>query len=491
MTATNQDTMKTGFLHEDFLLETPQARELFHGYASPLPIIDYHCHLPPGEIAEDHRFENLTRIWLAGDHYKWRAMRTCGVPEQLITGDASDWEKFSAWAETVPKLLRNPLYHWTHLELKRPFGVADRLLDGTTARGIWEECNAKLATPEYSARGILAQMNVEVVCTTDDPVDTLEYHRQLQNEPGCPVAVYPAFRPDRAVAVDDAKMFQAYMQRLGKSADIEIRDFATLLDALRSRHDFFHEHGCRLSDHGLETVYAEEYTEIDLQRPLEMLLRGELPGIADRLKLKSALLHELAVMDWEKGWTQQFHLGAMRNINSRMMRVLGPDSGYDSIGDFEIGRPVARFLDRLESKQKLAKTIFYNLNPRDNEMLASLIGSFQDGSVPGKIQFGSAWWFLDQLDGMAAQITALSMIGVLSQFVGMLTDSRSFLSYPRHEYFRRLLCTILGQEMQSGILPNDTVLVGAMVKDICYNNACRYFAFPPPRGRKAQRGKEA
>ena len=469
-------------MHDDFLLESPQAKELYHRYASSLPIIDYHCHLPPRDIAEDRNFANLTQIWLAGDHYKWRAMRTCGVPERLITGDATDLEKFLAWADTVPRLLRNPLYHWTHLELKRPFGIADRLLDSTTARGIWEECNAKLAAPEFSARGILRQMNVEVVCTTDDPVDPLEFHRRLQADPACPVAIYPAFRPDRALAVDDPQTFQRYMQRLGVSASVEIRDFSSLLQALRARHGYFHEHGCRLSDHGLETIYAEEYVERDVARTLEKLLKGESPALTDRLKLKSALLYELAVMDWEQGWTQQFHLGAARNINSRMMHALGPDTGYDAIGDFEIGRPLARFLDRLESNQQLAKTILYNLNPRDNEMIASVIGSFQDGSVPGKIQFGSAWWFLDQLDGMEKQLMALSTIGVLSQFVGMLTDSRSFLSYPRHEYFRRLLCRILGREMQSGLLPDDIASVGAMVRDISYFNAQRYFAFPPRAG---------
>jgi len=471
--------MKTKFLHADFLLESPQAKALYHDHAASLPIIDYHCHLPVREIAEDRRFENLTQIWLSGDHYKWRAMRTCGVPERLITGEASDREKFMAWAATVPKTLRNPLYHWTHLELKRPFGIADRLLDGSTADGIWSECNAKLATAEFSARGILVQMHVEAVCTTDDPADNLEYHRALQKERNLPVAVYPAFRPDRAMAFDDVGAYRSYLLRLGKSASLEVRNYATLLEALRQRHDFFHEMGCRLSDHGLETVDAEEYTLQEAGRTLDQILAGQSPEAGALRRLRSAVLHELAVMDWEKGWTQQFHLGAMRNTNSRMLRQLGPDSGYDSIGDFEIGGPLARFLDRLDRSQQLAKTILYNLNPRDNEVIASLIGSFQDGSVPGKLQFGSAWWFLDQLDGMTKQINALSTMGILSQFVGMLTDSRSFLSYPRHEYFRRLLCNILGSEMQSGLLPDDLELVGSMVRDISYFNARRYFAFPP------------
>jgi glucuronate isomerase len=470
------------FLDDDFLLDSPRARELYHGFAASLPIIDYHCHLPSREIAEDRRFENLTQIWLAGDHYKWRAMRTCGVPERLITGDASDREKFMAWAATVPKTLRNPLYHWTHLELKRPFGITDRLLGPSTAEGVWNECNAMLQTAAFSARGILAQMNVEVVCTTDDPSDSLEYHRSLQADPALRVAVYPAFRPDRAMAVDDPAAYRSYLRKLGDSASLEIRDFTSLLEALRARHDYFHSMGCRLSDHGLETIYAEDYTEREARQTVDRLLGGKAVEPVALLKLKSVLLYELAVMDAEKGWTQQFHLGAMRNANSRMMRTLGPDTGFDSIGDFDIGRPLARFLDRLESAGKLTKTILYNLNPRDNEVIASLIGSFQDGSVPGKLQFGSAWWFLDQLDGMTKQINALSAIGLLSQFVGMLTDSRSFLSYPRHEYFRRLLCRFLGEEMHSGLLPDDPAMVGAMVQDICYFNARRYFAFPPREG---------
>jgi len=478
--------MEQTFIHEDFLLETEQAKELYHSYAADLPIIDYHNHLPPQEIAQNRQFPNLTQIWLSGDHYKWRAMRTCGVPERLITGEASDWEKFAAWAETVPKTLRNPLYHWTHLELKRPFGIADRLLDSTTASGIWEECNAKLATPAFSTQGILRQMNVEVVCTTDDPVDDLQYHSRIQKDERCSVAVYPAFRPDKSMAVEDPAAYRKYLLQLGEASSVEIRDFASLLEALRSRHDFFQTMGCRLSDHGLETIYADEYTEKEVNRSFDLLLKGKLPDLPDRLKLKSALLHELAVMDWEKGWTQQFHLGAMRNANSRMMRLLGPDTGFDSIGDFEIGGPLAKFLDRLENGEKLTKTILYNLNPRDNELIATMIGNFQDGSAPGKLQFGSAWWFLDQLDGMTKQLTALSNMGLLSQFIGMLTDSRSFLSFPRHEYFRRLLCNTLGGEMHAGLLPDEIALVGEIVRDICYFNAKRYFGFPARTGAGAR-----
>jgi glucuronate isomerase len=471
--------MNRPFIHEDFLLESQEALELYHSYAESLAIIDYHCHLPAEDIAENRQFSNLTQIWLSGDHYKWRAMRTCGVDERFITGDASDWEKFEKWAETVPKTLRNPLYHWTHLELKRPFGITDRLLNPKTAQNIWDECNAMLATPGFSTRGILKHMNVELVCTTDDPIDNLEYHRTLAADKERVVSIYPAYRPDKAMAVENPHRFLEYIGRLGEAAGLEIRDFSSLVLALRWRHEYFHDHGCRLSDHGLETVYSEDYTEREARHAFEQLVQGKTLAVDDALKFKSALLYELAVMDWEKGWTQQYHLGALRSVNSRMLRELGPDTGFDSIGDFEVGLPLARFLDRLDNENKLAKTILYNLNPRDNEVIGTMIGNFQDGSVPGKMQFGSAWWFLDQMDGMTRQIEALSNMGFLSQFVGMLTDSRSFLSYPRHEYFRRLLCNILGQEMSKGLIPHDMELVGSMVRDICYFNAKRYFNFPP------------
>ncbi|MCI0708374.1 MAG: glucuronate isomerase [Ignavibacteriae bacterium] len=470
--------MPTPFLHDDFMLDTKRARELYHTYTEQLPIIDYHCHVSPKDIAEDRRFSNLTEIWLAGDHYKWRAMRACGVDERFITGDASDWEKFEKWAETVPKTLRNPLYHWTHLELKRPFGIADRLLNSDTARGIWNVCNAKLGTPDFSTRGIQKKMNVEVVCTTDDPTDTLEYHRKIQTDATFSVKVYPTFRPDKAMAVDDPKAFTRYRKLLSTAAGMEIRTFEGFLAALRKRHDFFHQMGCRLSDHGLETMYAAEYTEREIKSIFVRLVQGKALSPDAKLKFKSAVLYELAVMDWEKGWAQQYHLGALRSVNTRMLRELGPDTGYDTIGDFEVARPLARFLDKLERENKLAKTILYNLNPRDNEVFASMIGNYQGGSVEGKMQYGSAWWFLDQMDGMTKQLEALSNMGVLSQFIGMLTDSRSLLSYPRHEYFRRLLCNILGSEMERGLIPDDIQLVGNMVKDISYFNAKRYFNFP-------------
>ncbi|HEX7574155.1 MAG TPA: glucuronate isomerase [Bacteroidota bacterium] len=483
--------MGTTFINDDFLLGTRYARELYHSYAATLPVIDYHCHLSPKEISSDRRFGTMTQIWLAGDHYKWRAMRTCGVDERFITGESSDWEKFEKWAETVPRMLRNPLYHWTHLELRRPFGVQDRLLDSSTAKGIWEECNAKLASAGFSVRGILARMNVEVVCTVDDPVDTLEYHTLMMGDPSLNVQVLPTFRPDRALALDHPPAFMAFCRELSASSGVEIPGYVDFVGALRSRHDFFHSRGCRLSDHGIETVVAAEYSPAGVESAFKRLLRGEILEPASLLGLKSALLHDLAVMDWEKGWVQQFHIGALRNTNSRMMRTLGPDTGFDSIGDSEVARPLARFLDTLDRDDRLARTVLYNLNPRDNEVFATMTGNFQDGSIPGKIQYGPAWWFLAQATGMTRQIEALSDMGVLSQFIGMVTDSRSFLSYPRHEYFRRLLCNLLGDDMTKGLIPGDMGLVGSMVRDICYFNAKRYFRFPDRAGSPAVTPGEA
>ena len=474
--------MRIPFIHEDFLLDNKEAQHLYHTFAEALPIIDYHCHLSPKDIAENRQFANLTQIWLSGDHYKWRAMRTCGVEERFITGSASDWQKFVKWAETVPKTLRNPLYHWTHLELKRPFGITDRLLDPTTARGIWDECNAMLATPDFSTQGILRQMNVESVCTTDDPIDSLEYHQRMRDDALIQTRIYPAFRPDKAMAVDDPVTFLDYVALLSEAADVHVATYRDFQEALRQRHDYFHTQGCRLSDHGLETVYAEDFTEPEIVSLFDKLLQKKLLDSRGILKIKSALLYEFAVMDREKRWVQQFHLGALRNNNARMMRTLGADTGFDSIGDFEMARPLATFLNRLDTDDKLAKTILYNLNPRDNELFATMIGNFQDGSVAGKLQYGAAWWFLDQVDGMTRQVDALSNMGLLSQFIGMLTDSRSFLSYPRHEYFRRLLCNILGKEMAGGLIPDDPELAGSMVRDICYYNAKRYLNFPVSGG---------
>ena len=469
--------MKKEFIHKNFLLDTRTASKLYHTYAEPLPIIDYHCHIPSKEVAQNRKFENMTQIWLAGDHYKWRAMRTCGVKEQFITGNASDWEKFEMWARTVPRTIRNPLYHWTHLELKRPFGISDKLLNEKTAKSIWEKCNAKLATPGFTAQGIAKRMNVKVICTTDDPIDSLEYHEVYAKKGNGFTTMLPAFRPDKAMAVENADAFLSYLQKLETASSIEIKDFDSLLVALRARHDFFHSRGCRVSDHGIETAYAEDYKDSEVKRIFKKLQKGKRLDAVETLKFKSAMMYEFGVMDYEKGWVLQLHIGALRNNNSRMMRVLGSDTGFDSIGDFEIARPLAKFLDKLDTENKLAKTILYNLNPRDNELMATMIGNFQDGSVAGKLQYGSGWWFLDQCDGIQKQIEALSNLGMLSQFIGMLTDSRSFLSYPRHEYFRRLLCNILGGEIEQGLIPNDIKLIGGMVQDICYNNAKKYFGF--------------
>lgn len=471
---------KYTLITEDFLLDSEPARRLFHEYAKPMPIIDYHCHIPPAEIAGDHRYENMTQIWLYGDHYKWRAMRASGVDERFCTGDASDWEKFQRWAETVPKTLRNPLYHWTHLELKHPFGISDRLLNGSTARGIWDECNEKLRDPAYSCRGIIKYFNVALICTTDDPVDSLEHHKAIASDPSFNVTVLPAWRPDKAMAVEDPSAFNAYVDKLGQVADIDIRDFSTYVQALRKRHDFFASMGCRVSDHGIETIYAEPYTDREIDFAFADVRSGKTLPAESCLKFKSAMLHLFGVMDHEKGWVQQYHLSAFRSVNSRMVEKIGPDSGYDSIGDFEIARPLGRFLDTLERNGQLTKTILYSLNPAHNALLATMIGNFQDGATPGKMQFGSGWWFLDQIDGMRRQMEDLSNMGLLSQFVGMLTDSRSFLSYTRHEYFRRLLCNILGEDMSKGLIPTDYELVGGMVRDICYFNAARYFEFNVP-----------
>jgi glucuronate isomerase len=469
------------FIHEDFLLQYGPARRLFHEYAEDLPIIDYHCHLPPEQVAHNRQFENLTQIWLNGDHYKWRAMRGNGVPERFCTGDASDWEKFLKWAETVPYTLRNPLYHWTHLELNRPFGINDRLLNQQTARSIWDECNAKLKQPEFSCRGIMQQMKVALVCTTDDPVSNLGHHQKIKTDSSFSIQVLPTWRPDKAMAPENPVAFNTYLDELSLASGVEIRDLSSLMDALQERHDFFARMGCRLSDHGVETIYADPYTDSEIAAIFAKVRsqRDLAPG--EVRKFKSAMLFEFGRMDHEKGWTQQFHLGAMRNNNSRMFQSLGPDTGFDSIGDYEVGRPLSRFLDRLDQKNCLARSILYNLNPRDNELLATMIGNFQDGATPGKIQWGSSWWFLDQKDGMEKQLEALSNMGLLSRFVGMLTDSRSFLSYTRHEYFRRILCNLLGHDMVNGLIPADFSLVGKIVQDICYHNAASYFGFNLPR----------
>lgn len=463
------------FLNEDFLLQSPTAQTLYHDFAAKMPIIDYHNHLVPQQIAEDKQFDNITQIWLYGDHYKWRAMRAHGVDEKYITGNASDEEKFMKWAETVPYTMRNPLYHWTHLELQRYFGVTE-LLNKDSAKRIYDHCSALLRTKEYSVRNLLLKMNVKALCTTDDPIDNLSYHKQIAAS-GFAIKVLPTFRPDKAMDVDDELIFVEYVNALAEATGQSIRNLTDYKAAIKSRHDFFHEAGCRLSDHGLEHIYAEEFTNEEIELIFERLITGKLISKKEKWQFKSAMLVYFAHLDHARGWTQQFHLGAIRNNNARLLGALGPDTGFDSIGDFEQAKPLSAFLNHLDSTNQLAKTILYNLNPRDNELLATMTGNFQDGTIVGKMQFGSGWWFLDQKDGMEKQINALSNMGMLSHFVGMLTDSRSFLSFPRHEYFRRILCNLLGQDVENGELPADIAWLGKLVEDISYKNASAFFNF--------------
>ena len=465
------------FLDDNFVLQTETAQQLYHEHAKKLPIIDYHCHLDPKLIAENYQFDNLGEIWLAGDHYKWRAMRTNGVDERFCTGkDTTAWEKFEKWAETVPYTMRNPLYHWTHLELKTAFGVT-KLLKPETAKEIFDICTAKLRTPEFSARGMMKHYNVETVCTTDDPVDSLEYHLSLKKE-GFSIKILPTWRPDKAMAVEVPADFRAYVEKLSAVSGVSISKFADLIAALRNRHDFFSSVGCKLSDHGIEEFYAEDYTTAEIENIFNKVYGGKELTKEEIIKFKSAMLVEGAIMDWEKGWTQQFHYGAIRNNNTRLFNQLGPDTGFDSIGDFTIAKAMSKFFNRLDTNNQLAKTIIYNLNPRDNDLIATMIGNFQDGSVAGKIQFGSGWWFLDQKTGMEAQMNSLSNLGLLSRFVGMLTDSRSFLSYPRHEYFRRILCNLIGNDVEEGLLPaSELPFLGQLVENVSYYNAKNFFKF--------------
>ena len=463
------------FLDEDFLLQTGTAKKLYHDFAKQMPIIDYHCHLPVDQIANDINFENLTQIWLYGDHYKWRAMRTNGVDESYCTGDRSDYEKFEKWAATVPYTLRNPLYHWTHLELQRYFDVHE-ILNPESAKKIYDDCSKKLQTKEYSVRNLLRKMNVKVVCTTDDPTDTLEHHQKIKDD-GFEITILPAFRPDKAMNADNADQFNAYVKKLEFVSGLSVTSYQTYLDALKQRHDFFAKMGCSVSDHGLEYIYAEDYTAEEIEAIFNKLRSGSELERNEKLKFKSAMLHNFSIWDWEKGWVQQYHLGAFRNNNTRKMQECGPDTGWDSIGDYSQGRSMANFFANLDATNQLAKTIIYNLNPSDNELVATMTGNFNDGTIPGKIQFGSAWWFLDQKDGMTKQINALSNMGLLSRFVGMLTDSRSFLSYPRHEYFRRIICNLFGEEIENGELPNDVEWTGKIIQDICFNNAKTYFGW--------------
>ena len=461
------------FLDENFLLKTKTAQRLYHDHAKGMPVIDYHCHLSPKQIADDIQFENLTQGWLYGDHYKWRAMRTNGVSEEYCTGTKSDWEKFEKWAETVPYTLRNPLYHWTHLELQRYFDVND-ILSPITAKKIYKECSAKLQMPGGSVRNLLRKMNVKIVCTTDDPIDSLEHHLKLK-EDGFETAILPAFRPDNAVDVSEPQQFLKYLEKLEEVSDIEISSFDDFLYALKNRHDFFAVMGCSVSDHGLEEMCSDDFINSEINSIFNKIRTGKRPDNEEQRKFKSAMLLQLAEWDWEKGWVQQFHIGAMRNNNSRKLETLGKDTGWDSIGDFRQARSLAKFLDKLDKNNKLTKTVLYNLNPADNELFATMTGNFNDGSIAGKIQWGSAWWFLDQKDGMVKQLNALSNMNLLSRFVGMITDSRSFLSFPRHEYFRRILCDLFGEEIENGELPGDINWTGKVVQDICFYNAQNYF----------------
>lgn len=464
------------FINEDFLLGDAYARELYHESAEKLPIIDYHCHLDPRQIAENHRFADITEVWLGGDHYKWRALRGNGVGEEYITGNRSSREKFLKWAETVPYTMRNPLYHWTHLELARVFGIHG-ILNPSTAEDIYVRCNEMLGTEEFRAQALMKKFNVETVCTTDDPTDTLEWHRRIAEHP-FGVQVLPTWRPDKVMGVDDAAGFQTYIRRLADVSKTEITGYQDLMDALQKRHDFFAQMGCRLSDHGLDTFYAEDCPREEADRIFRKVLSGKSADKEETAKFKSAVLFDLAVMDCGSGWTQQFHVGPNRNNNRKMFEKLGPDTGFDAIDDKPVAAAGHRFFSSLAYGDKLAKTILYNLNPKDTEVFATMAYTFNDGTVPGKMQYGAAWWFLDQEDGMRKQLNALSSLGLLSRFVGMLTDSRSFLSYPRHEYFRRILCAVLGNDIATGRLPKSELpFIHDMVAGICYRNAKDYFKF--------------
>ncbi|MEL7148765.1 MAG: glucuronate isomerase [Bacteroidota bacterium] len=466
--------MTNDLIHDHFLLENKYAEILYHEYAADLPIIDYHNHLPPDEIANNRNFENLTQIWLNGDHYKWRAMRAFGVNEQYITGNASDMDKFLKWSEAVPYTLRNPLYHWTHLELKRYFDIAEPL-NGSSASRIYEQTQEILQQDSHSVLGLLKQMKVETLCTTDDPADSLTHHIDCKKYDG--IKVLPTFRPDKALDVSDPERFLTYLSKLAQVTDMELKTYDLYLQALEMRHHFFHEQGCRISDHGLDYLDFVSSTPAALEKIFQKLLQNQPVTPHEQQQFKCAGLLALAKMDHSRGWVQQFHLGALRNTNTRQLSTLGPDTGFDSIGDFNHGRGLALFFDELDKTDQLAKTIIYNLNPADNELFAAMVGNFNDGSIRGKMQYGSGWWFLDQLDGMTRQLNALSNIGLISCFVGMLTDSRSFLSFPRHEYFRRLLCNIFGEDMEKGLIPTDVAWVGKIIKDICYHNAKGYFDF--------------
>jgi glucuronate isomerase len=461
------------FLDENFLLRSKIAERLYHEFARDIPIIDYHNHLSPQEIAEDRRFDNLTQAWLYGDHYKWRAMRTCGVEESFITGSKTDWEKFEQWSITVPYTMRNPLYHWTHLELQRYFNIHE-ILRHSSAPTIYKVCGEKLREPEFSVRGLLSRLNVELLCTTDDPADDLSFHQSIMND-NFDITVLPAFRPDHAMNVSNPSRLQSYIQKLESVCDRSITNYYDYLTALKSRHDFFASMGCRVSDHGLEYVYADDFTDSRAEAVFNKIRSGSDVDTPEKNVFRSAMLYHFACWDHEKGWVQQFHLGALRNNNTRKMQELGADTGWDSIGDFPQASALSKFLDRLDRENKLARTVIYNLNPADNAVFSTMTGNFNDGSVAGKIQWGSAWWYLDQKEGMIQQLNTLSTTGLISRFIGMLTDSRSFLSFPRHEYFRRILCNLFAEDIENGELPHDINWTGKLIQDICYNNNKHFF----------------
>ncbi|SDD45858.1 D-glucuronate isomerase [Algoriphagus faecimaris] len=473
----NSANQPMSFLFDDFLLQSTYAKTLYHTYAKNLPIIDYHNHLPPAEVNGNRQFKNLTEAWLAGDHYKWRAMRTLGIPEKYITGEAGPEEKFEKWAYSVPFTIRNPLYHWTHLELKRYFDF-EELLSEKNAAEVYAHCNQLLQTPDFSTLGLLGKMKVEVICSTDDPIDSLGDHVDFAQK-GNSLQLYPAFRPDKAYAIENPESYLSYLEKLGQAANLKIDSFEDLLAALQVRIAYFHQRGCRLSDHGLEQLYYFEGEDYQIEELFTMIRFGKKLSDSESRFFKFKTLQALCRMYFEKGWVQQFHLGALRNTNTYQLRQLGPDTGFDSIGDFDQAKALAGFLNSLEESEQLTKTILYNLNPRDNAIFATMIGNFNGGEIKGKIQFGSGWWYLDQKDGMEAQINTLSNMGLISCFIGMLTDSRSFLSFPRHEYFRRILCNLFGQDVQNGILPWDEKWLGKIISDICYQNACNYFDFSP------------
>jgi glucuronate isomerase len=460
------------FIHDDFLLSTKTAQRLFHDFAADQPILDYHCHLPPQDVAANRQFRNLAEIWLEGDHYKWRAMRANGIAERYCTGDAPPREKFQAWARTVPQTLRNPLYHWTHLELKRYFGI-DELLDESSAPRIWEQANAALAGEDLRAHGILRKFQVKAVCTTDDPTDDLSCHKAIAAS-GLATKVFPTFRPDKALNVHQPDLFVPWVERLEAASNTSIGKLTEFSDALHKRHDFFHQMGGRLSDHGLNHPYADFGSEADAAAIFERARAGKAATPEEHSRFASHMMLVFGRLDAEKGWTKQMHLGARRNNNTRRYREMGPDTGWDSIGDFPQGEALGAYLDRLEQENCLPKVVIYNLNPADNYVIATMVGNFQDGVTAGKIQFGSGWWFLDQKEAMQWQMNALSNCGLISRFLGMLTDSRSFMSYPRHEYFRRVLCDMLGRDIENGEIPDNDELVAPLIRNICYGNAKQF-----------------